>query len=153
MKEIPTTEWAMGFDFHISCPTFMFIRHHIQQPSFLRPGIWCILFLKQLWKFYWIYHWGKNPTPGENVLLEAGPDTSFHSCPGWDKLVCWWNIHLTSGEETLWGSELLPPVAQVPKFLLSFGSAKFGSFDSVGSSELRSAQGLRVMIKLSPSQK
>lgn len=28
-KEIPRTEWAMGFNFHISCPTFMFIRHCI----------------------------------------------------------------------------------------------------------------------------
>lgn len=59
------------------------------------------------------------------LLVEAGPDTSFHSCCGWDKRIAWWKAHLISGEEMLWESKILPPVGQAPEFMLSFSSAEY----------------------------
>lgn len=102
----------------------MFISHYIQQPSFLRPWIWGVIFLKQKLKSCWNYLWGK--TQHQMTLhVEAGPDTSFHSCRGWDKRIARWKAHLISGEEMLWENKILPSVGQVPEFMLSFSSAEY----------------------------
>lgn len=79
-KEIPQSEQAMGLDFLILCPTFIFINHYRQQLSFFKTWDLMCHISETKMKVLVKLMLREDAMPGETTFSEAGLALSFHRC-------------------------------------------------------------------------